>query len=76
MAGSMHIGRAASAPAAAISKSIRLKSRAGTGQSGDGDARRVGYIGAGGFNARERISQRRPYASFFGYFLVWYKKVT
>ena len=32
--------------------------------------RRVGYIGEGAF------SKRLPYADFFGYFLVRYKKVT
>jgi len=32
--------------------------------------RREGYIGEGAF------SQRLPYADFFGYFLVQYKKVT
>ena len=28
------------------------------------------------FRSQQTIDQRLPYASFFGYFLVWYKKVT
>ncbi len=33
-------------------------------------AGRDGFLGKGGFGARERDSQRLPYADFFGYFLV------
>ena len=45
-------------------------------QGSHGVARRERYIGEGVFGAWERVTQRLSYASFFGYFLVWYKKVT
>ena len=41
-----------------------------------GDARREGYIGEGVFGARERDTQRLPYAGFFSYFSCRDKKST
>jgi len=72
---SVNIGRAASAAAAANSKTIRLFFSSlrcwAVVAVRPGGVHRGGWIGL-----REQDIQRRPYASFFGYFLVWYKKVT
>ena len=72
----VYTGRAAKAAAAANSWAIRLKFSVVKVKSSHGDARRVGYIGAGGFDCGSKRLNAAPMLISLVTFLFRDKKVT